>query len=347
MNGEIRVAILGCGAITKTRHLPAVLAHREVQLAALVDLDLKRAQALAASYGLKCRTTTDYRLLMGEVDAFIVALPNNLHASVTLEALRNGIHVLCEKPLAVDPQDAQRCAERATETGLVLAVGMNRRFLPSSDLFRLVLEEGLLGKLRDYRCQYGGPYDWDTASGFYFSRAEAGGGVLIDYGVHLLDLLIDWFGAVIRFDYQDDDWGGGIEANALVELEHVGSYGAVAGHLRLSRTYSLKNCLTVHGSEASVEISAADPTTIVLDRTLRGQPIREALRLPGSDPAPSHSFYRQLDNFIRSIRGLEKPRVDAWQALRVLELVHDCYAHRRRIPEPWAEPLAAPSEVQA
>lgn len=347
MNDHIRVAILGCGAITRSRHLPAVLAHPEVQLAALVDLDRERALALAASYGLNCRLVTDYRALMGEVDAFIVALPNSLHASVTLEALRGGIHVLCEKPLAVDPQDARRCAELASATGLILAVGMNRRFQPSSDLFRLVLEQGLLGELRDYSCQYGGPYDWETASGFYFSKAEAGGGVLLDYGVHVLDLLVAWFGPVTRFDYQDDDWGSGIEANACLEVEHAGAYGAVAGQLRLSRTYSLNNCLTVRGSEARVELSAADPSTIVLHRTLGGQAIRETLGLPGSDRAASHSFYRQLDNFIRSIRRVEKPMVDGWQALRVLELIHDCYQHRRRIPEPWTEPLEVRSEVQA
>jgi len=224
---------------------------------------------------------------------------------------------------------------------------MNRRFQPTSDLFRLVLEEGLLGALRDYSCQYGGPYDWETASGFYFSKEQAGGGVLLDYGIHLLDLLIDWFGPVVRFNYQDDDWGSGIEANALLEVEHAGPYGAVAGRLGLSRTYTLKNRLVVRGSESKVEISASDPTTLVLHRVLGGQPVRETLGLPGSEQAPSYSFYRQLDNFIGSIRGLEKPMVDGWQALRVLELVHDCYAHRRRMPEPWAEPFEVASEVQA
>jgi len=347
MNDEIRVAILGCGAITKARHLPAVLAHRGVRLEALVDLDSKRAQALAANYGLECRTLTDYRLLLGAVDAFIVALPNSLHASVTLDALRSGVHVLSEKPLAIRPEEARSCAEVAAQRNLVLAVGMNRRFQPASELFRLLLEEGRLGELRDYTGQYGGPYDWDTASGFYFSKEQAGGGVLLDYGVHVLDLLIAWFGPVVRFDYQDDDWGSGLEANALLEAQHAGPYGAVAGHLRLSRTYGLKNSLVVRGSEATAEIASADPTSVVLHRTLEGQPIRESLALPGCDPAPSHSFYRQLDNFLASIRGLEKPRVDGWQALRVLELVDDCYAHRRRIPEPWAEPFELASEVPA
>jgi len=347
MNDEIRVAILGCGAITKSRHLPAVLAHRGARLEALVDLDPQRAKRLAASYGLECRILTDYRLLLDAVDAFIIALPNSLHASVTLEALRGGLHVLSEKPLAIRPEEARSCAELAAEKNLVLAVGMNRRFQPASELLRLVLEEGRLGELEEYTGQYGGPYDWDTASGFYFSKEQAGGGVLIDYGVHVLDLLIAWFGPVTRFDYQDDDWGSGLEANVLLEMEHAGPYGTVHGHLRLSRTYRLKNSLVVRGSEATAEISSADPTTIVLERTLGAQPIRETLGLPGSDPAPSHSFYRQLDNFLRSIRGLEKPRVDGWQAVRVLELVRDCYAQRRRIPEPWAEPSEVASEVPA
>jgi predicted dehydrogenase len=347
MNDVIRVAILGCGAITKTRHLPAVLAHRGVRLEALVDVDPKRAQTLAESHGLKCRIVSDYRLLLGAVDAFIVALPNSLHASVTLDALGSGLHVLSEKPLAIRPAEARSCAELAAQKKLVLAVGMNRRFQPASELFRMVLEEGRLGELRDYSGQYGGPYDWDTASGFYFSKEQAGGGVLLDYGVHILDLLIAWFGPVTRFDYQDDDWGSGLEANALLELQHSGPYGAVAGRLRLSRTYSLKNSLVVRGSEAAAEITSADPTSVVLHRTLAAQAIRESLALPGSEQAPSHSFYRQLDNFLASIRGLEKPRVDGWQALRVLELVDDCYARRRRIPEPWAESFEVASEVSA
>lgn len=347
MNDKIRLAILGCGAITRSCHIPAVSAHREVDLVALVDLDAKRAAALAERYGLKCRIATDYHLFADELDAVIIALPNSLHASVTLDALNAGVHVLCEKPLAIMPQDARASAELAVQKNLVLAVGMNRRFAPSTELVRLVLEEGLLGVVRDYTCEHGGSFDWETASGFYFSKTQAGGGVLIDHGVHLLDLLWSWFGPVTQFDYQDDDWGGGIESNVVLDLRHSGRNDTVKGHVRLSRTHTLSNRTLLRGSLATAEILAADPTTVVLHRTLGGQPISETLSLPGRSSVASNTFYRQLDNFVQSIRAQQRPEVDGWQALHVLELIHDCYAHRRRLPEPWAEPFESVTKVHA
>src|ERR1700758_1980170 len=93
MNDKIRIAILGCGAITRSRHLPAVQAHPEVELVGLVDLDAKRAAALAETSGSKCRIATDYRQFADELDAVIIALPNSLHASVAQEALNAGVHV--------------------------------------------------------------------------------------------------------------------------------------------------------------------------------------------------------------------------------------------------------------
>src|SRR5581483_2265235 len=123
MGERLRIAILGCGAITKSRHLPAVLAHPDAQLAALVDTDTERAAALARLNRVQCRITADYRSVLGEVDAIINALPNSLHAPVIMEALNAGVHVLCEKPLATTSADARACCELATQKNLVLAVG--------------------------------------------------------------------------------------------------------------------------------------------------------------------------------------------------------------------------------
>jgi predicted dehydrogenase len=341
MGERLRIAILGCGAITKSRHLPAVLAHPAVQLTALVDIDVGRATSLAQLQHADCRITGDYRSVLGEVDAIINALPNHLHAPIILDALNAGVHVLCEKPLATSSADARACCELAKQKGLILAVGMNRRFQSSSLILRSILEEGLLGSLQDYDCQYGGLYDWETTSGFYFSKAQAGGGVLIDYGVHLLDTLVDWFGPVVRLEYEDDDWGSGIEANALLDLYHQGSYGEIHGQMRLSRTYELPNRLLVHGSECWSESPASDTEIVLLHRCLAGQDVTMTLRRPEPDRGfLSNSFYKQLENFVRSVQGTELAVVDGWQALSVIELIEQCYAQRRRIPEPWADARA-------
>lgn len=336
MNEPIRIAVLGCGTITRSEHLPAILRNADVRLVALVDATEERAAKLIRASNLQCRACSDYRTIWGEVDAVINALPNHLHAPVTLEAVAAGKHVLCEKPLAIHSADARSCASAAEAKNVVLAVGMNRRFQDNHRLLRAVLDERRLGTLKGYDWQMGGPFDWNSASAFYFSREQAGGGVLLDYGVHLLDSIVSWFGPVVDLTYEDDDWGSGIEANVRLSLQHSGPFGAVSGQIRLSRTYLLSNRLLVNGTEADAELPLETPDAVVLHHAMQGQEVTETLAFSRSG-RPSSSFDRQLENFIRSIQGREKPRVDAEQAAYVLELVERCYANRQRLPEPWSE----------
>ena len=335
MKGPVRLAILGCGAITRSEHIPSAMAHPQVQLDALVDADLSRANGLIQNRGLTCKAVADYHDLLGRVDAVINALPNHLHTVINQDFLSAGVNVLCEKPLTITAMDARACTELAEKKKLVLAVGMNRRFAASHPLLKLVMQEGLLGTVRDYDFQYGGAFDWRSASGFYFDRAKAGGGALVDFGVHMLDSVIDWFGPVTAFDYQDDDWGSGIEANAILDVKHDGHWGEIKGRLRLSRTFSLKNRLLIRGSQANAEISVQDPEVVVLHRAIAGKAVSQTLRL--DDYPAGSSYLRQLDNFVQSVATGIKPEVDGWQAVRVLELIENCYAHKRRIPEPWTE----------
>lgn len=335
MSGEIRLAILGCGAITAIGHLPAVAAHPGVGAIWLIDSDLDRARGLARQFPLDCQIVSDYKPVLAQVDALINALPNHLHTPVTLEALNAGVHVLCEKPLSTTATDARACCELAEKKSVLLGVGMNRRFFASHRLLPIVLQERSLGDLLGYDWSQGGVFDWQSASGFYFSRAHAGGGALIDYGVHLLDSLIDWFGPITHFDYQDDDWGSGIEANAILELQHSGQHGPVKGRVRVSRTYPLSNRLLLRGSKADAEIPGEDPDSIIIRRQAGENNLNETLRLP--DLASTTTFYKQLDNFIESIRGNQKLISNGSQALRVMELIEQCYSHRGKIPEPWSE----------
>lgn len=335
MPERLRLAIVGCGAITADSHLPAAVQHSGVDLVALVDSDAQRARTLAERFQLDCRVEADYGKILPQTDAIINALPNHMHARVNLECLNAGVHVLCEKPLATTAADARACCQKADEKNLILAVGMNRRFFGSHHLLHLILKEGSLGVLRSYDWEYGGVLDWKSASGFYFSHSRAGGGVLIDFGVHLLDSLFDWFGPIADFEYQDDDWGSGLEANAILHLRHRSALGEISGRLRVSRTYPLKNRLWIRGSQAEAQILSGDPDVVVLHRKFGSEPLSETLRLP--DLSATSTFYKQLDNFVESIRGNQKIVAEGWQGAHVLELIEDCYAHRRRIPEPWSQ----------
>jgi predicted dehydrogenase len=337
MSAEIRLGILGCGAITGLEHLPAAMAHPEVRLTALIDSDRNRALALKRQAQTDCEVFADLKSAAGAVDAVVNALPNHLHAPLTLEALHGGLHVLCEKPLAITSAEGLACAQAAEERKLVLAIGMSRRFVGSNPLLHLLLREHSLGSLQGYDWQSGGALDWKSASGFYFDRTLAGGGVLIDLGVHLLDSLIDWFGPVVAIDYEDDDWGSGLEANCFLRTRHEGAHGAVAGTIRLSRTFPLPNRLLISGTDGMAEITNQNLDAVMVHRLLGHQPVTDTVRLQGYPSGGA--FHRQLDNFVKSIQGVEQPLASAMSGVAVLQCVEQCYANRRRIPEPWSENL--------
>jgi predicted dehydrogenase len=182
------------------------------------------------------------------------------------------------------------------------------------------------------------PFDWPSATGFYFSRARAGGGVLLDEGVHLLDCLLDWFGPVSAFQYQDDNLGSGIEANVVLSLRHQWGGGEVPGRVRLSRMYALKNRLVVRGAKARAVILRNDPAVVVLHTDLAGKEVTMTLRLPEDSPSKQKDpFGAMLEDFVQSIRTGQKPAVDGWKALETIQLMERCYQEAQRIPEPWFE----------
>jgi predicted dehydrogenase len=332
----MNLGILGCGAISKSRHLPAAIAHPDVRVTLLVDRNLEHAKALRQFFGLDCQVSADFREVLKNADAVVNALPNHLHGSVNVELLSAGIHVLCEKPLATTADAARACCEASDRTGTVLAVVMHRRFYDSTRLLRLALEDGILGSLQGYEWDHGVPFSWNTFSGFYFSRAESGGGVLLDEGVHLLDCLTHWFGPVKNFEYQDDNWGGGIEANVILNLQHASKWGEIPGRIRLSRTYTLRNRLLVRGANASAEILRSDPNSLIIRHKLAGEGVNMGLSLADGSNG-NDVFFLQLGNFVNAVQGVSEPTVSGWRALETIELIERCYSNAARIPEPWLE----------
>ena len=121
-----RVAIIGCGAVTETHHLPT-LTDVEIKPSVLVDTNVGRAQNLADRFHA-ARATDDYRSCLDEFDAAIVAAPHASHAPICIDLLRRGIHVLVEKPLATTANECAAINAAAEEGRAVLAVGLMRRF---------------------------------------------------------------------------------------------------------------------------------------------------------------------------------------------------------------------------
>jgi len=350
----VRIGIIGCGAIAEGAHLPAVLSSPEVELAAISDLNAARLAYLRRRYGLGPIMFRDYREVVGHVDAVIVALPNHLHASVGVELLSNGIHVLCEKPLALTRHECEQLCQAARSTSSVLAVGFVARFFPCTELAKQLVESRFLGELRSFAYEFGTPGGWSPLSGYNLARSTCGGGVLVVSGSHVLDQMTYLFGDVDVISHADDSRGG-IEANCRTWFAATVDDRPVRGQVVLSNTHRLPNRLRIVGEHGTLEVrreQTRSVTYLPARSTLRHELTVAALPSPAAEP---DYFQLQLRDFVNAIRTGAAPRVNGEQATRSVALTERCYAIATALEEPWCEatlerltrarPPAAPDAV--
>jgi predicted dehydrogenase len=324
--GHLDLAIIGCGAITELAHLRCVARSERARPGALVDTDLMRAQRLAKQYGVP-RIARDVMELPEPPRAAIVALPHHLHASASLALLRRGIHVLVEKPMALSLSECDEMIEAARDTGAVLAVGLVRRFCPEIQRAKAIVDSGALGTIRSLDAREGRAYDWKPSSDFVLKRRQAGGGVLIEAGVHVLDTLLFLLGDLSVARYADDSYGG-VEAEAELRLA-FGRGGS--GFVELSRTRELRNTTLIHGTEASLEIDLyRRRVTLFRGGSKTDLPI---------EPCPFEQIFDlQLADWLDAIESGRPPAIDGGEGRRSIELIESCYASRTLLELPWVAP---------
>lgn len=326
------VAVIGCGAIARLTHVPALARHPDVRnRLVLVDRDLDRARALARDFGI-VTTVGDYRDVLPAVQGVVIALPHHLHFPVALDCLRSGVHVLCEKPLASTADEALQLVAASKRAGVGLAVNHIRRLFPPSQGVRDLLRQGLIGTVRVIEYCDGAKYDWPTASGFAFGLRSGGKGVLFDIGAHVLDLICWWLGHSPRVtDYVDDSFGGS-EAVAKVSF----ACAEARGEVHLSWLAKLRNGFRIEGDEGVITGSIYDWDSLYLT-SKSGR--RSAIPLKSRIHSLSDIGPIIMENFLAMIEKNETPLVAGRDAVPSIALIEECYARRRRFPMPWQEDI--------
>lgn len=190
----VRLALIGCGKITERLALPQLQACPDAEVAALVDRNRAAAQRLAKRFRIDPRRIwTDWKRMLREteVDAVGVCVPNYLHAEVTIAALEAKKHVLVEKPIATTLAEADAMVAAARAHRRYLMVEQTQRFDPVHEVAYDILRSRRLGRVHMVRGRIGhaGPEYWSSTSSWFTDKRQAGGGALIDVGVHLIDLL--------------------------------------------------------------------------------------------------------------------------------------------------------------
>jgi predicted dehydrogenase len=189
---SFRAGVIGAGAIAAFRHLPEYAANAEVDLVAVADPFVERAQAEAARYG-NLAVYAEYREMLARerLDLVSVCTPNHLHAPATIAALEAGAHVLVEKPMATTVQEADAMIAAAQRTERILMVDQNERYMPAHTTAKRLLAAGSLGRVLTFRAFYGhsGPDNWTPTAAWFFSKVQSLSGALGDLGVHKIDIL--------------------------------------------------------------------------------------------------------------------------------------------------------------
>jgi nucleoside-diphosphate-sugar epimerase/predicted dehydrogenase len=288
-----------------------------------------------------------------EIDAAIIATPPFHHAPCAIQLMKRGIHIFVEKPMATRYADALSMVRTAEEHGVVLGVGFFRRLMPSIRLLKSMVVGEWLGRPIGFRAEWGGFYNWPSSTLGNMRKEWAGGGVLIDCGSHLLDLLhfvFDGPGQVV--DYRDNARGG-IEADSWLALRLFHKAQEVEGVVEVARTRILGTFVRIQCKRGTLEFQAADPYRICV------RPEEMQLTDPKSDQVRGYCLYAsweneretswfgmlrtQIDDWLGAIRTGGQPELSGKSALSAVRVIEDCYQRAKKLDEPWVDEGLTPA----
>ncbi|MBQ2378543.1 MAG: Gfo/Idh/MocA family oxidoreductase [Clostridia bacterium] len=186
------IAVIGCGRIAKNAHFPAFAKMENVRVKYACDILPEKAVKLKEEYPLIENVISEYKIALAdsEVDAVFVLTPNFAHYTVTMDALRAGKHVFCEKPITVNYALSREMAQEAEKQGRILNIGVCNRYHKSVEMLEELNRQGRFGNIYHVYCSFRSFRSIPGLGGAFTTKEQSGGGVLIDWGVHFLDLIL-------------------------------------------------------------------------------------------------------------------------------------------------------------
>lgn len=338
------VALVGCGAVAQLYYAPVLerLARSgQVRVVALVDPCQRNLDRMRQFFP-EARDCDSIGGIGGSMpDLAIIASPPAYHAAQAIAFLEAGASVLCEKPLSRSAAEAEAMIAAAAASRRQLAVGHFRRFYPAIQQIDSMIATSLVGRPLSFRFHEGRRFSWPVQSDALFRRDTAGGGVLLDLGIHVIDLALKWFGEPSAVEYEDDAMGG-LEANCRLSLEFA---GGLAGEIRLSREYELDNRHFIQCELGWIAFSPLDAERIEVGfegcRYVLSACLHESAgsaKSPATGrPAPGYelAFAGQVQDVVDALRHERPVSVPAESALAGLRLVERCYQSRRLLEMGW------------
>lgn len=253
----VKVGIIGCGTIANSAHIPSYMANKDAEIKYFCDIIPERAEAAVKKYGCGI-AVTDYHDVLNdpEIETVSVCTPNLMHSIITVDALKAGKHVLCEKPAARIYSEALEMQKAQHETGKTLNIGVVNRFNDAVNKIKQIIDAGELGEIYHVYVSFRAHRSIPGLGGAFTTKAIAGGGALIDWGVHYLDIVMYCTG-----DPQPKTVSGEAFCKLGKDMENYTYTGMWAGPPDYSGTYDVDDSIaaivrtdgpvvTVHGAWA-------------------------------------------------------------------------------------------------
>jgi predicted dehydrogenase len=303
----------------------------EIELVGVADLNRQSAEPLLKEFP-SAKFFTDYHPMLEQLrpHAVIVALPHFLHRPASVDALRMGMGVFCEKPMAISSAECDQIETAVRETGGLFCVNLLRRWFPSVQEIKRMVDARALGALTSFEATEGAPYGWPAMSFSFFDRKISGGGVLMDSGVHTLDLLQWWLGPIEVVEFLDDAAANGVECDCVAELYA----GRAPGSLRMSRSVELPNVYRLQFERGWIEWDHDDATRFRFSsdgQTTVGAAVKCEERW-ASGSRFTFALAQQLRAFARACRSQSTAGlVLASEARKSVDIITRCYSKRKEL----------------
>ncbi|MFK9091007.1 Gfo/Idh/MocA family protein [Bacillus salipaludis] len=334
---KLRIGIIGVGGIAQGRHIPAFLQLSDsCEITALSDVNIERAKEIAEKHSIS-HVFEDYRELFSKVDAVCICTPNKFHAEITIAAFEAGVHVLCEKPMALSANESEAMIAASQKAGKVLAIAYHYRFMKEAQAAKMAMSDvgtPLVARVQALRRRK--VPGW----GVFTNKDLQGGGSLIDFGCHLLDLAL-WlmgnpkeiavsgttYNALSRMPDQVNQWGTFDHETFNVD-DHVTAY--VKFENGASMLFETSWAANIKDDVANVSISGVDGGINVFPFELytikNGMLLNsESAWIPGED----HPDLPQVKNFIDACLGIDELIVKPEEALQVSQIIDRIYESGR------------------
>jgi len=339
MEKIIKWGVIGSGGIARRRTIPeGLVAAKNAKPVTLYDIDKKVNAAVANQFSVHASSSID-ELLRSDVDAVYIASPVNKHMEHVIVCAQAKKHVLCEKPLGLNVEEAEKMIEICSQENVTLGTGFMMRFLAQHELANILIKEGKLGKPVYARAQLSCWYPY--IEGAWRQDPETGGGgSLVDMGSHCIDLLQMFFGKIKKLNcfinhsvhsYKSED-------SAVISLFFENGVIATVDTFFCIPDNSSKNMLEIYGSKGSIIArgtigqGASGEMRAYLEEEQSGydaQQIRKNEDGMIIDPAPVNAYKAEIEEFSAAVLEKRTPKNSAEIGLQNMKVISACYESAR------------------